>query len=64
MINIAFYFKKWRDIVSFRKYDEWCELNNERLAEEEFASQSGMDSEHWCWNCKYSDCDRHGDPLF
>ena len=54
-----FYFKKWRAIVSKRKYDEWCELNNERLGEEEFAAREGMDSIYWCWNCIHSDCSIH-----
>lgn len=53
------YFDIWRDIVSFRKYDQWCEINNEILAEQEFAMENGMDPIYWCWNCKYSDCELH-----
>jgi hypothetical protein len=43
----------------FKRYDEWCELHREELAEEEYAMNNGMDSVHWCWNCKYSDCYIH-----
>ena len=53
------YFKKWRDIISYRKYDEWCELHNEELLEQEFAAQNKLDPIYWCWNCKYHECDIH-----
>ena len=58
---IRYYFNFWKNKVKrFKDYDEWCELNNERLREEEFAEQNNMESIYWCWNCKYSDCDKHG----
>ena len=60
---IKFYFNLWRINTQkkkmFRDYDEWCEINNERLAEEEYA-ENNMDSIYWCWNCKYHECDIHG----
>jgi len=59
MVNVKYYFDLWRTKVSIRKYDEWCEINNERLQEEQYAQQTGMDSVDWCWNCKYSDCNLH-----
>ena len=63
MKSIQYYFTLWRIHVSqikmFRDYDEWCEINNERLSEEKYAQETKMDPIHWCWNCKYSSCDRH-----
>ena len=62
-ISIKFYFNLWKKNSEkkrmFREYDDWCEIHHERLAEEEFAAESGMDSIHWCWNCKYHECDIH-----
>ena len=49
----------WRNIVSCRRYDTWCEINNEEVDEIEFARENHMDTIHWCWNCKYGDCDQH-----
>ena len=59
MVNISVYFKKWRDYVSYKKYDRWCEIHNEELDEINYARENNMESFHWCWNCKYSDCDIH-----
>ena len=56
---ISKYFHLWRLKVSFRKYDEWCEIHNEELKEQQYAEEQGMDSIYWCWNCKYSDCEIH-----
>ena len=59
-MNIKYYFKLWRSKVqTFKRYNEWCELYQEELAEEEYAMNNGMDSVDWCWNCKYSDCNIH-----
>lgn len=58
-MDIAFYLKKWRDIVSFKKYDRWCETQEEEHNEINYARENNMDSLYWCWNCKYSDCDIH-----
>jgi hypothetical protein len=52
-------FKTWRQNASFARYDRWCEDHADQLLEEQFARDNAMDSEHWCWGCKYSDCDRH-----
>jgi hypothetical protein len=46
-MSISYYFKKWRDIVSFRKYDEWCKIQEE------------LNNENEGWQCKYGDCERH-----
>ena len=59
MENISVYFKKWRDYVSYKKYDLWCEIQEEVWVEEEFARENNMESFHWCWKCKYSECDIH-----
>ena len=32
------YFKHWRDIVSYRRYDRWCEENYIRFQEEELCA--------------------------
>ena len=37
---------------------EWKEIMEEEQDEIEFA-QEHLDPVYWCWNCKYSDCDRH-----
>ena len=39
-------------------YDTWCEINNEKLLEKQYA-QENMDSIHWCWNCQHGECDVH-----
>ncbi len=62
-VGIHFFFKKWRQAVEFRKYDEWCENKREEQEEEEFACENGMDSELWCWNCKHDSCDIHNSLL-
>ena len=62
-VNIEYYFNLWKknasNIASFRRYDEWCEINNEILEEEEYAERNNMDSVDWCFNCRCSDCDLH-----
>ena len=62
-MNIIYFFNLWKKNAeikrSIREYDTFCELNNERLEEEYFAQSTHMDPSEWCWNCKYSDCDRH-----
>ena len=57
--TIRAYFNTWRRAVDARRYDTWCDEHDEELAEAQFAMQNNMDSVHWCWNCKYSDCDVH-----
>jgi len=60
-LNIQFYeYEQWCELNKmFKDYDEWCEINNETIMENEFAANDGMDSIHWCWNCKYHECDIH-----
>lgn len=47
MNTINYYFNRWKTKVivnkQFREYDEWCEINNDKLLE----IQYGMDI---CWN--------------
>ena len=45
---IQYYFNKFK----FNK------LKQEEEDEDNFA-RTCMDSEYWCWNCKYSDCEIH-----
>ena len=46
--------KAIRERIRFEEYRQ------EDLDEIEYARVIGdMDSIHWCWNCKYSECDRH-----
>ena len=58
-LDIAFFFKKWQQAVTFRKYDEWCENNREEILEEEYACKNAMEPVYWCWQCQYSDCEIH-----
>ena len=62
-MTLILFFNRWKRIAnqlkSMKEYNTFCELNNERLEEEYFAQETGMDSTEWCWNCKHSDCDRH-----
>ena len=62
-VNIQHYFNLWKKFVSnnssFHRYNEWCEINNERLQEEEFAANNNMDSVHWCFNCRCYECNVH-----
>ena len=63
------YFKKWRDEVSFRRYDRWCmseegleyftQIKEEEELEREYACKNTMDTIYWCWNCKYGCCEEH-----
>ena len=53
------YFWRWRDVIAGRRYQEWCEIQDELAAEAQFAMNNDMETEFWCWNCKHSECDRH-----
>ena len=55
------YFWRWRDVIAGRRYQEWCDFQDELAAEAEFAMKNAsvMETEFWCWNCKHSECDRH-----
>ena len=54
------YFKQWRDIITIRKYGDWCELHAEELEEQRYAADcKELESIYWCWNCKYSECGVH-----
>ncbi len=53
------YFYIWKLNVLTIKYNRWCEINNERIMEEQYAADENLDSIYWCWNCKYSDCVIH-----
>jgi hypothetical protein len=58
IMNIVFYFDKWCLFVTGKKYDRWCETQEENRSEQKFAEKH-MDPIYWCWNCKYSDCGIH-----
>ena len=49
----------WRDNIMYRKYDRWCEIQEEQIEEDSYARKTGMDSVYWCWNCRHSDCNVH-----
>jgi hypothetical protein len=53
------YYFKWREIIENNRYNEWKEIQDELDNEIDFAVQEFMESEHWCWNCKYSECEVH-----
>lgn len=59
VLNIKKFFQRWRENVDIIKYDRWCEHMNEQLIEDSYAQENNMDSIHWCWNCKYSNCEKH-----
>jgi len=59
MESVREFFTRWRNAVEFAKYDRWCEEHEEELSEQMFAMLNDMDSEHWCWNCKYGDCHQY-----
>ena len=54
------FFDAWNQFVKFeRNRREWEELAEEEEAEEHYARENGLDSVYYCWNCKYSECERH-----
>jgi len=54
------YFDIWAQNVEYRKHRRaFYEIKQEEQDEIDFAQNAGMDPIYWCWNCKYSDCDRH-----
>jgi hypothetical protein len=54
------FFDTWNQFVKFeRNRREWEELAEEEEAEEHYARENGLDSVYYCWNCKYSECERH-----
>jgi hypothetical protein len=50
-------FLHWRNHVSMVKYDAWCDIREDELRELECTED--VDPVHWCWNCKYGECERH-----
>ena len=53
-------FDAWNKLVVFeRNRREWEELAEEEEAEEHYARENGLGSVYYCWNCKYSECERH-----
>jgi hypothetical protein len=55
-MNLSKFFKLWKQNT---KRQIWNQLRQEEINEEIYARETGMDPIHWCWNCKYSDCERH-----
>jgi len=65
-MSVLFYFKKWKfnvECIKYDKwcieYDKWCEIHEEEISEKNYAQENNMDSIHWCWECKYGDCQIH-----
>ena len=48
------------EVTSVRKQpSEFDEIKKEMEDDTTFARENNMNSIYWCWNCQYSDCDRH-----
>ena len=56
-MSTRFYFNMWKLKVDFKR--NWLNLKEEEEQENEFARENSMDPIYWCWNCKYSEYDRH-----
>jgi hypothetical protein len=57
--ELSKFFKLWKTKISDKR-KVWEECIQEDLDEIEYARTVGnMDSVEYCWNCKYSDCDKH-----
>ena len=59
-ISITF-FNQWKAYFYYKKekilFDE---IKQEIEEEKEYAmNNTDIDSIHWCWNCKYSECEIH-----
>ena len=59
MKELSYYFNLWRNRVMYIRYDRWCEIQEEEYQEKEFARKNNMEGIHWCWNCKFGDCEQH-----
>jgi len=53
------YFKLWQDYIRNKKYDDWCEIHDEEIAEMVYARNNNMEPMYWCWGCQYSECFEH-----
>ena len=51
------YFKRWCDIISFRKYENFVERFDEEQEEIQYAIENDMSSLFWCLHCKYGVCE-------
>lgn len=59
---IRSYFDLWKHITQAQAQKDtqaWTDARQEELDDDEFAAINDMEPEYWCWQCKYSDCDRH-----
>ena len=54
-------FNQWKLYVYYKKEKIlFNELKQESEEEKDYAiNNTDLDSIHWCWNCKYSDCEIH-----
>lgn len=53
-------FNIWREYLrDAREKREYLQILQEELEELEYASENNLESVYWCWNCKYSECERH-----
>jgi|UniRef100_A0A6C0AZQ5 hypothetical protein len=39
-MDISYYFKHWRDMTRFNRYDRWCEENYDWLVKEKLYNDS------------------------
>ena len=65
MVNVCIWFNLWKTntknniIKRQQNYDDWCEIHNEMLNEQQYAKEYSMPSIYWCWNCQYNECNVH-----
>ena len=54
-------FKQWKEYVYYKKEKLlFEEIKQHSEDEKEYSmNHTDLDSVHWCWNCKYSDCEIH-----
>jgi hypothetical protein len=60
LVDVSRYFKHWcKYLRDAREKRIWEEDAQEELDELEYSAENGLDPVYWCWNCKYSECERH-----
>ena len=47
------------EVTSSPLLSEFNDIKKEVEDDTTFAMKNGMDSIFWCWNCQYSECNRH-----
>ena len=60
MNTLKTFFAQWKEYCYYKKQKLlFYEYKQESDDEKENAAETGMDSIHWCWNCKYHECNIH-----